>query len=81
MTFGLMPLGAVPAGVAAEAYGVRGVVVVGGLLSVVAVLILFSTLSAFRTLDRELEDVRERAEAGGGVRTAGRPGMSGVEAG
>ncbi|MCH8948821.1 MAG: MFS transporter, partial [Chloroflexi bacterium] len=84
MTFGLMPLGAVPAGVAAEAYGVRGVVVVGGLLSVVAVLILFSTLSAFRTLDRDLEEGRERAEAGGraggGARPAG-PGMPGVQAG
>ena len=85
MTFGLMPLGAVPAGVAAEAYGVRGVVVVGGLLSVVVVLILFSTLSAFRTLDRDLEEGRERAEAGGrpggGARTAGRPGMPGVQPG
>ena len=81
MTFGLMPLGAVPAGVAAEAYGVRGVVVVGGLLSVVAVLILFSALPAFRTLDRDLEEGRERAEAGGRARMGAPPGVSGVQAG
>ena len=85
MTFGLMPLGAVPAGVAAEAYGVRGVVVVGGLLSVVAVVILFNAMSAFRTLDRDLEAGRAQAEAGdrvgGGARMGAPPGMSGVQAG
>ena len=85
MTFGLMPLGAVPAGVAAEAYGVRGVVVVGGLLSVVAVLILFTTLPGFRSLDRDLEEGRERAKAdgraGGGARMDAPPGVSGAQAG
>ncbi len=64
MTFGLMPLGAVPAGVAAQSYGPRPVVVIGALASVTAVVILFTTLSAFRSLDRDLEQGKERMAAG-----------------
>lgn len=63
MTWGLMPLGGVPAGIAAEHIGVRPVVAVGGALCVVAVLILFATLSAFRTLDEQLQEGRASQSA------------------
>ena len=66
MTFGLMPLGALPAGIAAESVGVRPVVLVGALLSMVAVLLIFFIIPAFRTLDRELEEGRTRQIEGDG---------------
>ena len=63
MTWGLMPLGGVPAGIAAEAFGARPVVVVGGMLSIVAVLMIFSFFPAFRTLDRQIQEGRARETA------------------
>ena len=65
MTFGLMPLGAVPAGITAESYGVRPVVAVGAVLCVTAVLALFMLIPAFRSLDRDLEEARTRQQTGG----------------
>jgi MFS family permease len=82
MTFGLMPLGAVPAGIAAESMGVRPVVAIAGALCIAAMLILFYALSAFRNMDKELATGQalqaERAAQG----MPGRRGMSaGVSAG
>jgi predicted MFS family arabinose efflux permease len=54
MTFGLMPLGAVPAGIAAESVGVRPVVAVAGTLCIAAMLVLFFSLPAFRRMDEEV---------------------------
>ena len=51
MTFGLMPLGAVPAGVASESFGVRPVVAIGGALCIAVMLVIFFSLSAFRRMD------------------------------
>jgi predicted MFS family arabinose efflux permease len=60
LTFGLMPLGAVPAGVLAEAWGAPIVVAAGGLLFSASVLLMFAVLPSFRSLDEELEEGRER---------------------
>lgn len=60
MTFGLMPLGAVPAGIAAQNVGVQPVAAVGGLLCVGAMLALFLSLSAFRGMDDEIADGQVR---------------------
>ena len=75
MTFGLTPLGAVPAGIAAESVGVRPVVAVGAVLCVAAVLALFMLIPAFRSLDRDLEEGRARqaTRAGVGWQEAARP--------
>ena len=63
MSFGLMPLGAVPASIVAESTGVRPVVVVGGVLVIAAVLLLFAIIPSLRSLDRQLEEGREREQA------------------
>ena len=63
MTWGLMPLGGVPAGIAAEHIGVEPVVAIGGALCVIAVLLLFMLLPAFRSLDEELQEGRARQTA------------------
>ena len=63
MTFGLMPLGAVPAGIIAESVGVRPVVAVSAALSVATMLLLFFVIPAFRTLDQRLEEGQARQEA------------------
>lgn len=63
MTWGLMPLGAVPAGIATQSVGVRPVVVVGAVLFIGSALLIFATIAAFRTLDRELEEGRAREAA------------------
>lgn len=60
MSFGLMPLGSVPAGIIAEAVGARYVVVAGGLLFVASVMMIFSFIPAFRTLDEDFEEGRRR---------------------
>jgi MFS family permease len=78
MTFGLMPLGAVPAGIAAENIGVRPVVVIGGALCIAAMLTLYFSLSAFRRMDESLA-VGEAEQA---KRTAaGPPGRGRMPAG
>ncbi len=63
MTFGLMPLGAVPAGVAAESVGAPPVVTVGAMLFLVSTVLIFALMPAFRVLDRSLEEGRERETA------------------
>lgn len=63
MTFGLMPLGAVPASVAADSLGVAPVVAIGAGLFVTTVLAIFLMVPSFRSLDRELEAGREREAA------------------
>ena len=63
MTWGLMPLGGVPASIAAESFGPRPVVVVGGILCIAAVLVIFYTFPAFRSLDRQLQEGRAREDA------------------
>ena len=70
MSFGLMPLGAVPASTAAETVGAPAVVAVGAGLFVASVLLLFATIPAFRSLDRRLAEGREREAA---RRSARRP--------
>ena len=63
MTWGLMPLGGVPAGIAAEYVSVELVVAVGGALCVATVLLLFALLPAFRSLDQELRAGFDREAA------------------
>lgn len=63
MSFGLMPLGAVPAGIAAEAYGARWVVVVAGGMFIMSVLMIFTLIPAFRRLDEDFEEGRHREAA------------------
>ena len=66
MSFGLMPLGAVPAGIAAQALGdVRPVVVVGGALCVATMLVFFATIPSLRSLDRRLEEEQAKADPAG----------------
>ena len=78
MTFGLMPLGAVPAGVAAESIGVRPVVAIAGTLCIAAMLVLFFSLSAFRRMDEEMAtgQARQAERAAQGI-----PGRSRMPAG
>ncbi len=54
MTFGLMPLGSVPAGIMAERVGAPPVVAVSAGLFVVSSLFVFLVIPAFRSLDREI---------------------------
>jgi MFS family permease len=65
MTFGLMPLGSVPAGIMAERVGAPPVVAVSAGLFIAAVLLVFATIPALRSLDREIATGRERMEAQG----------------
>ncbi|MCI0776731.1 MAG: MFS transporter, partial [Chloroflexi bacterium] len=78
MTFGLMPLGAVPAGVAAESFGVRPVVVIGGTLCIAVMLVIFFSLSAFRRMD-EAVAVGQAEQAKRGA--SGPPGRARMPAG
>jgi MFS family permease len=62
MSFGLMPLGSVPAGIAAQALGdVRPVVATGGALCVVTLLVFFAVIPSLRSLDRRLEEEQTKA--------------------
>ncbi len=63
MTFGLMPLGSVPAGIAAEQVGAPPVVAVSAGLFILTALLLFATVPAFRSLDREIAASRDRVRA------------------
>ncbi len=73
MTFGLMPLGSVPAGIMAERVGAPPVVAVSAGLFVVSALLVFLLIPAFRSLDREIAegqkrmDLAEQEQAGGVV--------------
>jgi MFS family permease len=51
MTFGLMPLGAVPASIAAESIGVRGVTAIGAVLLVLSVALTYAVFPQFRRLE------------------------------
>ncbi len=63
MTFGLMPLGSVPAGIMAERVGAPPVVAVSAGLFVASALLVFLMIPAFRSLDREIAAGREQMEA------------------
>ncbi|MDP3767097.1 MAG: hypothetical protein Q8S13_03705, partial [Dehalococcoidia bacterium] len=55
-----MPLGAVPAGIAAESVGAPAVVAVSSLLFIGSVALIFLALPAFRSFDDKLEQGRAR---------------------
>jgi MFS family permease len=63
MTFGLMPLGAVPAGIAAQSLGAPPVVAVGAVLFIISTVVIFVATPSLRTLDRGMEEGRERETA------------------
>jgi MFS family permease len=74
MTFGLMPLGAVPAGIAAQSIGAPPVVAAGAMLFIISTLGVFAANPSLRDLDRSMEEGRERETA---RRTGPAPGESG----
>ena len=74
MTFGLMPLGAVPAGIAAQSIGAPPVVAVAAVLFIMSTLGIFAAAPALRNLDRSMEEGRERETARRAVLAAGEPG-------
>lgn len=74
MTFGLMPFGAVPAGIAAEIIGTPAVVAIGGGMLIAVVAMIYLLFPQFRSIDgavqieradrdREFEAAREAASA------------------
>jgi len=62
MTFGLMPLGSVPAGIMAERVGAPLVVAVSAGLFIAAAMLVFLLVPAFRSLDREIAAGQQRME-------------------
>ncbi len=70
MTFGLMPLGAVPAGIAAERVGVQPVVAAGAVLFMLTTLAIYFGTPALRALDRRMDEgaPEEAEEAAARVR-------------
>ena len=62
MSFGLMPLGALPAGIAADHVGAPPVVAVGGGLFALSTLALFALIPALRAIDHHLASGREAAD-------------------
>jgi MFS family permease len=77
MSFGLMPLGAVPASIAAEFVGTPIVVAVGGLLLMVAVALFYAMYPAFRTLDGVIQTERANREAEHAASIARTPAAAG----
>jgi MFS family permease len=63
MTFGLMPLGVVPAGLAADRIGVEMVTAIGGGLLIITVLLTYAAFPQFRTLDTAVKKQRAEREA------------------
>ncbi len=63
MTFGLMPLGAVPAGIAAQSVGAPPVVAVAALLFIVSTLAIVALVPSLRAIDSSLEEGRDRETA------------------
>lgn len=63
MTFGLMPLGVVPASIAADSIGVEAVTAIGGGLLIVTVLLTYAAFPQFRTLDTAVRTQRAEREA------------------
>jgi MFS family permease len=74
MTFGFMPLGAVPAGIAAQSIGAPPVVAAGALLFTVSTLGIFAAVPSLRTLNRGMEEGRA-------LETARRTGSAPAESG
>ena len=56
MSFGLMPLGAVPASIAAEYIGTPTVVAIGGVLMMVSVVAFYGLYPQFRSLDAVIRE-------------------------
>ena len=63
MTFGLMPLGVVPAGILAEIIGVGAVTAIGAGLLILTVLVTYAAFPQFRTLDAAVRKQRAVREA------------------
>jgi hypothetical protein len=63
MSFGLMPLGAVPASIAAEYVGVEVVVAIGGVLMIASVAAFYALYPQFRTLDAIIRTERAGRDA------------------
>jgi MFS family permease len=63
MTFGLMPLGVVPAGVLAEIIGVESVTAFGAGLLILTVLATYALFPQFRTLDTAVRQQQAEREA------------------
>jgi hypothetical protein len=63
MSFGLMPLGAVPASIAAEYIGTPAVVAIGGGLLIGFVALAYVLFPQFRTLDSAIRIERADREA------------------
>jgi MFS family permease len=63
MSFGLMPLGAVPAGIAAEFIGTDIVVAIGGVLMIASVVAFYGVYPQFRSLDAAITSERRGREA------------------
>ncbi len=70
MTFGLMPLGVVPAGVLAEIIGVEAVTAIGASLLILTVLVTYAVFPQFRTLDTAVRQQRAEREAAWEAETA-----------
>jgi hypothetical protein len=76
MTFGLMPLGAVPASIAAESIGTPAVVAIGGGLLMASVALAYAIFPQFRSLDGAIQTQRADRD-----REAARPAISAPAAG
>jgi MFS family permease len=63
MSFGLMPLGAVPASIAAEYIGTPTVVAIGGVMMMVSVVAFYALYPQFRSLDAIIRDERAGRDA------------------
>jgi MFS family permease len=63
MSFGLMPLGGVPASIAADAIGTPAVVAIGGVGLIGTVLLAFTLFPQFRSLDGEISIQRASRDA------------------
>jgi MFS family permease len=63
MTFGLTPLSAVPAGIAAQSMGAPPVVAAGALLFVLSTIATFAFAASLRGLDRAIEQSPKEASA------------------
>jgi hypothetical protein len=63
MSFGLMPLGAVPASIAAKYIGVEPVVAVGGVLMMASVAAFYALYPQFRSLDAVIRSERDGRDA------------------
>ena len=63
MSFGLMPLGAVPASIAAEYIGTDRVVAIGGVLMMASTVAFYALYPQFRSLDSVIRTERAGRDA------------------